>query len=110
MSRHDGRLIFLDVDVDFTVTNLASSGDPVPAASPAIANRDLVRLDLVNTNAADCIRVYAGMAAATAELVAKVGPGQSVQVKTLVSQGQQLFFRSTVGAVNTGRLFIAGYN
>lgn len=110
MSRHDGRLVFLDVDVNFAVTNLAATGNPVPDAGGTVANRDLVRLDMMNTNAADCIRVYAGMAAASAELVAKVGPSQSVSVKTLISQGQQLFFKSTVGAVTTGRLFIAGYN
>lgn len=110
MSRHDGRLIVLDLDMNFATTNLANSGNPVADPGPVVASNDIVRLDLFNTNSADCIKVYAGMAAATAQLVAKVGPSASISVPCLVSKGQQLFFKSVVGAVSSGRLFIAGYN
>ena len=110
MSRHDGRLVFLDVAVAFGTTNLATTGDPVPAVGTPIANRDIVRLDIVNTNTADIIRVYAGMAAASAQLVAIIGPSSRASVPTLVSQGQQLFFKSTIAAVTTGNISVAGYN
>jgi hypothetical protein len=109
MSRHDGRVVVLDVDMNFAVTNLANSGDPVADPGNIQASAAVVRLDMHNTST-DCVKVYAGKAAATASLVAKVGPGVSVSVPTLLSAGHQLYFKSVAGAVTSGRLFIAGYN
>lgn len=109
MSRHDGRVVVLDVDVNFAVTNLANTGDPVAEPGNVLASADVVRLDLHNTST-DCVKVYAGKAAATADLVAKVGPGVSVSLPALLSAGHQLYFKSVAGAVTSGRVFIAGYN
>lgn len=107
MSRHDGRILFQRVNVDFSVNplNTVTFFTVVPSMGS-----DCVRFDMYNSSN-DCIAIAVG-AVGSEEIVGQIGPGCFFQASAiLVNKFQRISIQSTYNpTLNSGLFGIAIYN
>lgn len=114
MSRHDGRILVKDVNVNLASTNLNNSTytqilAPGAVGSPSIAT-EIVRADVFNTSA-DTIIVGIGGSAGGAQDAFIIGPGAWLKIPVIINITQGLYAKSVFDAtLSSGYLSIGLYN